>query len=100
MVSALPPGGLATAAAAASPSCLRLKGDGGSVAVRGLFSLVSSTPLSFSDRSSLGGVSPFTGACCKNDRSIMTEYKHKALSLYCETTKTADNKKTKMHTQH
>lgn len=47
---------------AASPFCLGLKGEGGSAAVRGLFSLVSSTPLSFSDRPSAGGVSPFTGA--------------------------------------
>lgn len=54
---------------AASPFCLGLKGEGGSAAVSGLFSLVSSTPLSFSDRPSAGGVSPFTGAWRERERA-------------------------------
>lgn len=54
---------------AASPFCLGLKGEGGSAAVSGLFSLVSSTPLSFSDRPSAGGVSPFTGAWGERERA-------------------------------
>lgn len=54
---------------AASPFCLGLKGEGGSAAVSGLFSLVSSTPLSFSDRPSAGGVSPFTGAWWERERA-------------------------------
>lgn len=47
---------------AASPFCLGLKGEGGSAAVRGLLSLVSSTPLSLSASPLAGGTSPLTGA--------------------------------------
>lgn len=47
---------------AASPFSFGLKGEGGSPAVRGLFSFVSSTPLSFSDRLSPVAVFPFTAA--------------------------------------
>lgn len=53
---------------AAPPFCLGLNGEGGSAPVKGLFSLVISSPLSFSDKPSTVGMSPFTAACKKREK--------------------------------